>query len=121
MTDLSGGQRDFHKLPFLALPEPEKLKRLDGLKRKFMHLQERGHNRLAFERLSLAEQYLSGSLSLVCYFNWRRDCRKVESSAAVNGRCNPVEDDIAFLIHKSESGQLLNRDGDNQHVMFVDV
>ena len=56
------------ELPLWLLSDPERLKRLDGLKREFGHLLQRFDDRLAFERLPLAEQYLSGGLALACYF-----------------------------------------------------
>ncbi len=114
-------QPDFDGLPFVDLPEPEKLKRLDRLKREFGHLLQRFDNRLAFERLPLSEQYLSGNLSLVCYFNGRWDCRDVEPAAFANDGCGIGEVNVAFLIRKAKPGKALDGCGDDQQIVLVDV
>ncbi len=114
-------QLSYDRLPFIALPEPEKLKRLDRLKREFGHLLERYENRLAFERLPLSEQYLRGGLSLVCYFNRPGNGSDVQPAIFTNSGCNIVKNNVALHIHKAKFGEALNGYDDNQQIMLVNV
>jgi hypothetical protein len=124
--DIDQGENSgpFDGVAFLDLPEPEKFKRFDGLKRDLMQLQQRFKDRLSFERLSLAEQYRRGGLSIACYFQFGAGLalkkygflRFVDAKSPLD-----IQTDILCLIFKANAANFLDGHDGDQQVVFVRV
>jgi hypothetical protein len=119
-TRQGGIETEFDGLSFLALSEPEQLKRLDRLECEFGHLRQRFDDRLAFQGLPLIEQYLRGGTAVACYFNRPR------GHTGNSHHSTLIEKETAIghtqiLMFQAHSGETFHGGGCDQKMVFVDI
>ena len=111
----------YDELPFLALPEPEKLKRLDRLKRELGELNKRFYDRLVWEARPLTEQYRYAGLSLICYFNRSRNLSEGCPSLGAKANADVVEDDVIAFVYEAKPSEFRHDDCGDEKVVFVGI
>lgn len=103
------------------LPEVERLKRFDRLKRDLSHLNQRWNDRLACQRLSFAKQYLRCGLSVVCYFHWGRQGRHGDPACFINGDRCVGKNNIIAAVYEASANESLDGCNRNDEQVLVNV
>jgi hypothetical protein len=112
---------DLDGLPFLALAEPERLKRLDRLRGEFRHLNQRVHDREAFKRLPLVEQYARGGLAVICYLQGRGGLDTLNNALSGHSKTAIAHTVTIALIYRVNVINFGDEKNGNEQSVFVDV
>jgi hypothetical protein len=93
---------------------------VDDAKDKLRKLMDSWNDSLSVKKLSFAEEYIKGRLSVVCYVSLGTKSDKVNASPVANSD-RTHEDRVAVSVFSSNVGKLRNRYNWDQKSVFVEI